>query len=494
MARSTRASKTTVYEYMARAEAAGLSWPLPSELDGSSLEELLFPAPSAALAASRPTPDWRAVHRELKRHRNVTLRLLWLEWREKEPRGLGYSQFCLHYTRWLGVQDPVLRMEYAAGERMFIDFSGERMSVVDAETGELRRAEVFCAVLGASGLLYAEATWGQDLESWLMAHARAYEYYGGVAELTVPDNLKAGVSRACWYDPDINPSYLELARCYDTAILPTRIAKPRDKAAIEVGVQVAERWIIAPLRNRRFFSLGELNEAITEKLGEVNRRPFRGLPTSRRDLFLEIEQGALRPLPASRYEFQAIKTATVNIDYHVEFDHRYYSVPYRLIKQKVEIWSTRNTIEIYHQQRRIASHLRGYGRQRYITDPGHRPASHRAHLQWTPSRLIAWAGKISPSTAAAVEAILLSKPHPEHGYRACLGLMSLARKYGEDRLGDACTRALAIHAVSYTSIKSILAQNLDRQALPGAQLAVLPSPPAHDNLRGADYYRTEKEA
>jgi transposase len=494
IARSTGAGKTTVYEHLARAEAAGLGWPLPAELDEPSLEALLFPPPSAELASRRPVPDWRRVHRELKKHRHVTLRLLWVEWRAEHPEGWGYSQFCVQYLRWLGVQDPVLRMEYAAGERMFVDFSGERMSVVDAETGEVKPAEVFVAVLGASGMLYAEATRGQDLESWLLAHVRAFEAYGGVAEVTVPDNLKSAVSKACWYDPDVNPSYLELARRYDTAILPTRTAKPRDKAAVEVGVQVAERWVLAPLRHRRLFSLGELNQAIAEKVAEVNGREFRGQPTSRRDLFLEMERAALRPLPGVRYQFTAIKKATVNIDYHVEFDHHFYSVPYRLIRQKVELWSTATTIEIYHRHRRVASHLREHGRRRYITDPAHRPASHRAHLEWTPSRLIAWADTIGPAAAAVAEQIMVSKPHPEHGYRACLGLMNLAKRYGSDRVADACQRALAIKAVSYTSIQSILAQNLDRQALPRTQLALLPPPPAHHNLRGADYYRTHKEA
>jgi transposase len=496
IARSTGAGRTTVYEYLARAEAAGLSWPLPADMDEATLETKLFPPPSLESAAARPVPDWREVNRELKRHRHVTLRLLWLEWKRAHPEGWGYSQFCAHYQRWLGAQDLVMRLEYAAGERLFVDFAGDKMSIV--EGGVVTPMEIFVSVLGASGMLYAEAVRGQDLESWLLAHARAYEFYGGVARVTVPDNLKSGVTKACWYDPEINPSYLQLARVYDTIILPTRTARPRDKAACEVGVQVVERWVIAPLRNRRFFSSGELNRAIRANLDEVNGREFRGQPSSRRDLFLELERPALQPLPATRYELTEIKKATVNIDYHVEFtdqrSRRFYSVPYQLVRQKVEVWATASTIEIYHRHRRVASHVREYGRRRYITDPAHMPASHRAHLEWTPSRLIKWAGTISPASAELAERILLSKPHPEHGYRACLGLMNLAKRYGRERVAAACARALASNAISYTSIKSILAHNLDRQPLPAAQLSLVPPPPTHSNLRGADYYRVEQEA
>lgn len=491
IAQSTGAGKTTVYEFLARAEAAGLKWPLPPELDEAALEATLFPVPNAELAARRPVPDWLAVHRELKRAGHVTLRLLWLEWRAANPEGWGYSQFCQHYQDWLGKQDLVMRLEYAAGERMFVDFAGDRMSVF--ESGGEIAAKIFVSALGASGMLYAQATRGEDLESWLLAHVGAWEAYGGVSRVTVPDNLKSGVSKACWYEPDLNPSYLQLARHFNTVILPTRVARPRDKAAVESGVLVVERWVLAPLRNRRFFNFGELNQAIREKVAEVNARQFRGQSTSRRDLFLEIERPALQPLPASRYQFTEVKKATVSIDYHVAFDHRFYSVPFRLVRQKLEVWATARTIEVYHRGQRVASHLREYGRRRYITDPAHMPASHRAHLEWTPSRLIKWAGTVSPTTAELAERILLSKPHPEHGYRACLGLMSLARRYGRERVAAASARALAINAVSYTSVKSILAQNLDRQPLPSPQLSLVPLPPTHANLRGADYYRSEQE-
>lgn len=490
---STGVHRTTVHEYLARATAAELSWPLPPELDEAGVEAKLFPPATLELAARRPVPDWREVHRELKRGRHVTLQLLWWEWREVHPEGWGLSQFCLHYRQWLGQQDVVLRLEYPAGDRVFVDFAGDRMAIVDPGTGEVTEVEIFVAVLGCSGLLYVEATRGQDLKSWLQAHARMYAAYGGVPKVTTPDNLKSGVTKACWYEPELNRSYLQMARHFNTVILPARPGQPRDKGAVEAGVLVAERRVLAPLRNRRFFSLGELNEAIVKKTADVNGHPFRGQPTSRRDLFLDLEKGALQPLPVTRYEFTEIKVATANIDYHVEFDGRFYSVPYQLVRQKLEVWATATVIEIYNSHRRVGSHVREYGRRRYITDPNHMPASHRAHVEWTPSRLVRWAGTVGPEAGEMVQKILDSRPHPEHGYRACLGLISLARRHGNERVAAACSRALALNAISYTSVKSILQQNLDQQPLPGEEATVVPLPPTHENLRGADYYRAEQE-
>jgi transposase len=489
---STGVGRTTVYEYLARAESAGIGWPLPDGLDEETLEARLFPPPSAELAARRPVPEWRQVHRDLKENKHVTLRLVWLEWREDNPDGWGYSQFCWHYQQWLAGQDVVMRLSYVAGERMFVDFSGDTTGWSDPDTGEAHKAEVFVAVLGCSGMLYAEATRGQDLGSWVAAHMNAWEAYGGVTTLTVPDNLKSGVTKACYYDPEINPSYAELAAHYQTVVLPTRPGHPRDKAAVEAGVLSVERWVLAPLRNRRFFSLAELNEAIAQRVAGLNARPFRGEPASRAELFPELERPALAPLPGRRYELAAWKKVTANIDYHVEFDRRYYSVPYRLVRQKLEVRATRNTIEVYKAGRRVASHAREYGRRRYVTDAEHMPAAHRAHAEWTPSRLVRWAGSVSPATAALVEKILESRPHPEHAYRACLGIMGLTKRYGPERVGAACERALITGAVSYSSVKSILAESLDR--LPLNQQQTLPVPPAaHENLRGADYWTGDTE-
>jgi transposase len=487
------AGPTTVYEYLHRAEAAGMGWPLGEGIDEEAVEARLFPAPSAELRARRPVPDWRAVHGELKAHRHVTLRLVWLEWRADHPDGWGYSQFCWHYQRWLGVQDVVMRLSYAGGERMFVDFAGDKGAWVDPSSGEVHETEIFVSVLGCSGMLYVEATRSQDLGSWVGAHVHAWEAYGGVAEVTVPDNLRAGVTKACFYDPEVNPTYAELARHYGTVVLPTRVARPRDKAAAEAGVLTAERWVLAPLRHRRFFSLGELNAAISQQVAQVNARPFRGEPASRAELFAELERPVLRPLPDSRYELAAWKKVTVNIDYHVEGpDRRFYSVPYQLVRQRLELRATATTIEIFRAGKRVASHRREYGRRRYITDPAHMPASHRAHAEWSPSRLIGWAQTVSADTATLVEKLLESRPHPEHAYRACLGIMSLAKRYGNDRVGAACGRALAARAISYSSVKSILAEGLDQ--LPLAEAGPRPDPPTHPNLRGAGYWAGEKEA
>ena len=322
VAASAGAARTTVYEYLVRAEAAGLSWPLPDDMDDEALEARLFPPATAELARRRPVPDWREVHRELRSGRHVTMRLLWLEWKQDHPDGWGYSQFCWHYQRWLGTQDVVMRLSYRAGERMFVDFSGDKVPVTDPATGEVSQAEVFVAVLGCSGMLYVEATTDQGLQNWLMAHVHAFEAYGGATVATTPDNLKSGVTKACYYEPELNASYAELGRHYGTAILPTRSAHPRDKAAVEAGVLCTERWVLAPLRHRQFFSLAELNEAIRQKVAELNDRAFRGEPTSRRELFEELERTALKPLPERRYELAEWKKVTVNIDYHVEYDKR----------------------------------------------------------------------------------------------------------------------------------------------------------------------------
>jgi len=492
IARSTGAGRTTVYEYLVRADSAGMGWPLPDGIGEDELEETLFPPLTTELAERRPLPDWRQVHRELHRGRHVTLRLLWLEWRAANPEGWGYTQFCVHYRKWLGTQDVVMRLNWPAGARMFVDYSGDKVPVTDPATGEICQAEVFVATLGCSGMVYAEASMSQDLGSWLSAHANAYEAFRGVPEATTPDNLKSGVTRACYYDPDVNASYAELGRHYGTVILPTRAAHPRDKASVEAGVLQVERWVLAPLRNMTFYSLAELNRAIRQKVAELNAKAFRGEPTSRRELFEELERPALNPLPAQRYELAEWRKVTVNIDYHVEYDHRYYSVPYTLVHQKLELRATSSVVEVYKGGRRVASHAREHGRRRYITDPAHMPPSHRAHLEWAPSRLVDWAATVSPHAAALAQKLLDSRPHPEHSYRACLGLMSLAKRYGNDRVGAACARALASGAVSYTSVKSILAEGLDR--VPLAKASPAPAPPEHENLRGAGYYADQKEA
>ena len=488
IARATGVARSTVAEYLHRAESAGLSWPLPDDLAEEGVEDLLFP--EAEQVATRPVPDWAQVRKELKsKKHHMTLRLLWLEWKAEHPEAWGYSQYCEHYRRWLATKDVVMRLLYRAGERMFVDFSGDKATWCDPETGEVTEAEIFVAVLGCSGLLYVEATRGQDLASWVGAHIGAWESFGGVSEVTVPDNLRSAVTKACFYEPELNPTYAELATHYSTVVLPTRTYRPRDKAAVEAGVLTVERWVLASLRNRRFFSLAELNQAIAAQVAMVNTRPFRGEATSRQDLFSDQEQAALRPLPTARYELAEWTKATVSIDYHLAVDHRFYSVPYQLVKRRLDVRTTTTTIEIFDSGKRVASHVREHGARRYVTDPAHMPKSHRAHLEWTPSKLVAWGKGVSADTGVFVERLLASRPHPEHAYRACLGLKKLEREYGPARLSAACARALAIGSVSYSSVKSILAEGLDRLELPGTE--VVPLPPAHENLRGATYWSKE---
>ena len=488
IAHSVGIGASTVQGYLKRAQRAGISWPLPDDLDADALEARLFTRGADDYRSDRPTPDWLAIHRERRRGKHVTLQLLWLEYKQTYPDGWGYTQFCTHYHRWLERQDVVMRLEYPAGERMFVDFCGDTLLITDPDTGEVWEAQVFVSALAASGYLYAEATGSQDLAAWLGAHVNALEFYAGAPRVVVPDNLKSGVTKACWYDPELNPSYLDLAQHFSVAVLPTRPYHPRDKAAVEAAVQVAERWVLAPLRKRRFFSLGEANAAIAEQVRSVNTRRFRGQDLSRRALFEKLERPALQPLPPQRYEFAVWKPAKVNIDYHVEFADRYYSVPYQLAREAVEVRATARVVEVFHRGRRIASHVREYGRRRFSTKPEHMPASHRAHLEWTPSKLVAWGASIGPPVAELIDTILTTRPHPEHGYRACLGLKRLVKRYGGERVSAACRRALAIHGASYRSVESILKNGLDR-----IPVVVDPAPKIvhiqHANLRGPAYYQ-----
>jgi transposase len=477
---------TTVADYLMRARAAGVGWPLPAAMDDADLEARLFPA-APTVAAARPPPDFAGVHAELRR-KGVTLELLWVEYREREPGGYGYSQFCNLYRRWQRRVDVVMRQEHRAGEKLFVDFPGQTVPIVDPATGEVAQAEIFVAVLGASNYAYAEAVPSQALPHWIAAHVRAFTYLGGCPRVLVPDNLKAGVARAHRYEPDLNRTYAEMAAHYGCAVIPARPNKPRDKAKAENGVLLVERWILARLRKRTFFALTELNAAIRALLEELNRRPFKKLPGSRRSLFEALDRPALRPLPERAYEYATWRLAKVNVDYHVEAERHWYSVPYQLVGERVDVRLTARTVEAFHRGRRVASHPRSTRPHSFTTDPAHMPASHRAHREWTPGRLVRWARTVGPQTAELVEGVLASRPHPEQGVRSCLGILRLGKHHGEARLEAACGRALALRAFSYRSVESILRTGLDRHPL----LALVPPPVVprrHDNLRGPGYYR-----
>lgn len=487
VSRSLAVSHSTVQDYLRRAQQADLSWPLPAGLTDAELEARLFPTPLPSRQA-RPLPDWGEVHLEMKARKKtrVTLQLLWLEYKEAHPEGLQYSQYCQHYSRWRSGLDRVLRQEHRAGEKVFVDFTGQTVPVIDRTTGEVQEAQIFVGVLGASNFSYAEACCSQELSEWIRVHGHMYAYFGGVPELTVPDNLKAGVRHACYYDPDVNPTYLEMSVHYGTAILPTRPVKPRDKAKVEQGVLLVERWILARLRKHTFFSFADLNREIHRLLEMLNDRPFQKLDGCRRSLFEELDRPALQPLPATPYEFADWKTVRPNIDYHIELKGHYYSVPHELCRESMEARYTRTMVEVVHGGRRVATHVRSFRKGGFTTDPSHRPKAHQKHLEWTPSRLIAWAHKTGPHTGELVRQIMESKPHPEQGFRSCMGVMRLADTYPPERLEAACHRALHIGGLSSRSVRSILKNGLDQ--VPLVQQETLALPQDHDHIRGDGYY------
>ena len=486
IARSCSIGQGTVYEYLKRAQAAGVTWPLPEGWDDRRLEEALFgPVPRRAYEARKAKPDFAQLHQELQQHSELTLQLAWEEYRQAQPDGYGYSRFCELYQQWRQQLDVVLRQEHQAGEKLFVDYAGATIPIHDPQGGPARPASIFVAVLGASNYTYVEATESQELENWIGSHIRTFEFLGGVTKLVIPDNTRTGVNRACRYEPDLNRTYHELAMHYGVGVLPARPYKPRDKAKVETGVQIVQRWIVAALRHRKFFSLAELNQAIRELLTKLNQRPFRKRPGCRASLFQELDRPALGPLPRERYEFHQWATARVNIDYHVEFDRHYYSAPYTLTGQMVELRATLTTVEIFHRGERVASHARSRQAYKATTNNEHRPKSHQQHLAWPPSRLLHWAESVGPATAQLFAAILESKPHPEMGYRSCLGILRLGQRYSNERLEAAAARAVSTGACSYRSVKSILERGLDRQPL---EAPATRPPLDHPNLRGAAYF------
>jgi len=485
VATSCGIGSSTVSDYLTRARVAGVTWPVDSSIDDSTLEQLLFPS-TAPVITSKKTPDFQQIHNELKRRKDVTLGLLWEEYKEQHPNGYQYSWFCQNYRTWAGRLDVVMRQDHRAGEKLFVDYAGQTVPIVDRFTGEVTQAQIFVAVLGASNYTYAEATKSQKLEDWIGSHVRTFSFMGGIPELVVPDNLKSGVNKACRYEPDVNPTYLDLANHYNTAILPARARKPRDKAKAEAGVLLVERWILARLRNHTFFSLAELNQEIKKLLIRLNSKPFKKLPGSRKSQFAELDKPALKPLPTSPYRISYWKKATVNIDYHVEVEGHYYSAPYQLVKKKLDVRYTDKTVEMLHKGKRVASHIRNNSRGRHTTVKEHMPKRHQKYLEWTPDRFQRWARKIGPQTEALTDNLLRSRAHPQQAYRSILGILRLSKSYGDDRLEAACQRALHFNALSYRSISSILKNNLDKKT-PTTKTET--TPVNHDNIRGAEYYK-----
>jgi len=484
VAQSCDIGRTVVSKYLDRARQAGLSWPLPEDLDDTALENLLFPHSASLEAQGRNMPSYDYLYKELKK-KHTTLQLLWHEYRESNPDGYEYCQFCVRYRKWAKTLDVTLRQDYKAGEKLFVDFAGDTIPIHDSMTGAVTPAYLFVATMGASNYTYAQATLSQDLHAWISLHVKAFHFLGAVPMITVPDNPRVGVTHPCRYEAELNPTYQEMGAHYGTTVIPARVAKPRDKAKVESAVLIAERWIIAALRNHTFFSIEELNKAIREKVAEMNERPLQKMKVSRKELFETIDKPAMKPLPQERYEFAEWMKPRVNIDYHVEVRRHYYSVPYQLKGQLVDARITARTVEIFFKGKRIATHVRNYAPFKHTTLPEHMPESHKRYLSWTPSRIIGWAEKTGPSTGALVKEIMEKKPHPEQGFRSCLGIIRLEKHYGEDRLEAACARALSMGAYSYRSVKSILMNKLDGMNLPAERPS---SPIQHENIRGNQYY------
>jgi transposase len=473
-----------VGEYRTRAEASGLDWEQVEKLRNSELEYRIFG--DADKSAGRPVPEWNEIHQERKK-KGVTLQLLWEEYKAANPTGYQYSHFCELYSNWRGRLKLSMRQVHTAGEKLFVDYSGQKVPIHDPSTGEIHEAEIFVAVLGASNYTYAEATLSQQLPDWIGSHVRSFEFFGGVPSMIVPDNLKSGVTKPCWYEPDLNPTYQDLVSHYNTAVMPARVRKPKDKAKVEGGVLIIQRWILACLRHHKFFSLAEVNAAIRPLLDRANNRPFKKLPGTRRSQFEILDRPALKALPETRFEYAEWQKVRVRRDYHVEVKSHYYSVPYQLAGKELDIRVTAQTVECFHGGERAACHALSHEVGGCTTLQEHMPKNHRSYAESTPQELVQWAEETGENTREVIERILISRAHPQQGFRSCQGIRRLGKEYGVDRLEAACHRALMINGLSFKSISSILKNNLDRQKVPRKlQIKKID----HSNIRGAKYYHS----
>lgn len=492
--RAVGCGKTAVLDLLRRAPVLGLNtWADVEALDDERLEQRFYPGLAAVRGpGSSVQPDWSKIHEEMgRRDHQVTLALLWTEYKAESPDGYQYSRFAELYRQWAKQLSVVMRQHHRPGEKSFVDYC-DGIAITDARTGELAPTQLFVGALGASSFTFAEATLSQALPDWLMSHVHMYEYFGGVTAITVPDNLRSGVKTADRYEAEINLSYRDLAEHYGTCIMPARVRKPRDKAKVEAAVLVAQRWILAVLRNRTFYSINELNFAIRELLEKLNSRVMRHVKQSRRDLFERLDRPALKPLPPARYEYSEWKKVRLNIDYHITYDNHFYSAPYVLTGAELWCRGSGATVEIFSKGKRVASHVRSFVKYDYTTDPAHRPASHREHAAWTPSRIIGWGKSMGAQTGALIEQVIAAKPHPEQGYRSALGIIRLADKFGKERLEKAAEKAIAIGSPSYRTVQTMLKRRMESVAVQAVtsspageeQLELL----AQENVRGGGYY------
>lgn len=484
IAQSCRCSPSTVAAVLQRARDSrlDLEWPLLNQLSDDELSQKLYP--DEHYHSDRPLPDMNYIFTEMLQP-GVTLQLLWQEYLEKYPSGIGYSQFCDYYLQWRKKRNLSMHQFHKVGEKTYVDWAGPTMKVVDRATGEVSEAYIFVGALGASELLYAEAFPSMEMENWITGHVHMFQYFGGTTQILVPDNLKTGVKSASFYSPEINPTYQDMARYYGIAVIPARVRKPKDKSLAEYSVQLVERWIMAKHRKDTYFSFYELNRMIRKEVDAANNKPFQKMEGSRRSVFEEKERSALRPLPFKPYELVEFKEAKVAPDYHVEYKGNFYSVPYRYVKDVVEIRATVSTIEILFKGQRIASHerIRPDSKHKYNTIPDHMPDAHRYQAEWTPERLIHWAEKIGPETSAYISMLLKLRQHPEQIFRLCMGVLKFAEKVGNETMERACWQATELHRTSYKDFKMIL------DNLPMTEQDSEKAIPVHSNIRGKEYYR-----
>ena len=485
IAKSIGLSVGVVNKYINLAQQAKLTWPLEEELTNEiALKKFLLPI-QQNISPAIDGLNFPEIHKELKL-KGVTLQLLWEEYSQELKNPYSYSNFCLMYRKWRNTQPKSMRQTHKAGDKAFVDYAGQTFDIIDSKTGEIRAAQIFVGILGASNFTYAEATWTQKIPDWVASHKRMFEFFGGVPALIVPDNLKSGICKFCRYDPEINPTYADFIDYYGTAVLPARPSKPKDKPKVENAVLVVERWILARLRKQTFFGLDELNAAIKKLLHELNNRPFKKLPGCRASLFAETDQPVLKPLPKYNYEICEIKFARVQVDYHIELDFHYYSVPYQYVGKKITVCFTTTRVECSYQGKKLAIHVRSYEKGKHTTIPEHMPKSHRKYLECNAETLLQWAKNVGISTTKFITSILESKLHPEQGYRSCLGIINLAKRYGKQRLENACQYAWQQGVRTRKSLASILAHNMDLQLQ--KQDTYNNKSIIHDNLRGKNYH------
>ena len=484
IARSLGLSRDAVADYLTRAAAAGIQWPMAPEIDDAELEQRLFPPVSASKTGRKPEPDWAMIHQELKR-KGATLMVLHEEYLAEYPAGLSYSLFCQRHQEFMHLLKRSMRQIYVAGERVFVDYAGPTLPLTDRVSGFIRQVQIFVGVLGASNYTYAEGHLSQSLPNWIAAHVRMFQFFGAVPAVVVCDNLKSAVNKASRHEPVVNATYQNLADHYDTVILPARPYKPKDKSKAENGVLIVERWIMFRLRKRVFHSLAELNEAIAELLADLNNRPFQKLPGCRRSAFEQLDRPAMQPLPASPYQYAEFRKVRVGLDYHVEFDGCHYSVPYQLKDKEIELRITESMLEVLARGKRVASHMRQIGMSK-VTDPQHMESAHRHFGLWQAEEALAWAGRTGVNVRRFLEQLLANLKTHEHGYRADNSLKKLAKEYGEERLDSACQRAIEIGASSPASVRSILRSQLDKQASTSEERQEASFD--HDNVRGSTHY------